>query len=144
MSFLICSHLNLCVRLQLCVSRLIWLLCYICNMLLLAWLFRWMLWCRLAHWFESLFCSAFFLHAHLIVAENLLIHLIFKSMLRVLWLSFLFEALSACWICMTCKIDEWVHIFLSWRKFHIIWLNSNTSCELSSMYDNFVSWTDYI
>ena len=142
MLFLICSHLNLCVRLWFYVSRLIWSLCCICDMLLLAWFFRWMSWCELAHWFESLFCSAFFLHAHFIVTESSLICLASELMLKISWLSFLSEMLSACWICMTCKIDEWVCIFLNWKKFHIIWFNSDIFCELSSVCSSFISWTD--
>ena len=104
--FLICLHSSLCVRLQFYVLRLIWLLCCICDILLLAWLFKWILWYRLTCWFEFSFYSIFFLCAHFIIVENSLIYLTFKLILKVSWLFFLSEALFACWICMTCKIDE--------------------------------------
>ena len=139
-SFLTHSHLNLCVRLQLCMSRLIWSLHCICDMLLLAWLFKWMSWCKLAHWFEFLFCSAFFLCVHFIIAESSLIYLALELMLRISWLSLQFEVLSVCWICVMCEIDEWVHISLSWRKSHIIWLNSDTFYKLLSACSSSVLW----
>ena len=144
MSFLTHSYSNLYVRLWFCVSRLIWSLYCICNMLLLTWFFRWMLWCKLMYWFEFSFCSTFFLHACLIITESSLIYLAFELMLRVSWLSFLFEMLSACWICITCKINEWVHISLNWKKSHIIWLNSDIFCEFSSACSSFISWMSHI
>ena len=134
------SHSDSCVRLWFHALRLIWSLCCICDTLLLVWLFRWMLWCKLACWFEFSFYSAFFLHAHLIITESSLICLALKLILRVSWLFFLSEALFACWICMTCEIDEWVHIFLNWRKSHIIWLNSDTFYKLLSACSSSVLW----
>ena len=138
------SCLNSCIKLWFHVSKLIWSLHCICDVLLLAWFLKWMSWCRLVHWFESSFCSAFSLYAHFIITESLFIHLALKLMLRISWLSFLSEALSACWICMMCKINEWVHISLNWRKSHIIWLNSDTFHELSSACSSFISWMNHM